>query len=147
MVMNRREFILSLTSGSLTGLSGCVNSNTGASSKLTVSSLEIANKETEEATVTVLLTDNENHVHFWETVVVDAFQTGDEETSRSAGYHEFDEQWTEPRDYQLFAKWLEGGEDHSNRVADLPLTDECAHIEIQIDEGIQFASSDAPCSE
>lgn len=140
--MNRRTFISSLAAGSMTLSAGCLGGERENPEELTVPALFSDNHETEPATVSVILTDSAETVHLWETVELDARTA---ETGGSVDTHEFEQEWLKPRDYRLYAKWVEGDQTNSTRLGRLPLAEECVHVGIEIDDGVEFISVNRPC--
>lgn len=92
--------------------------------------------------MTVIITDAEEEVHLWETIELEARTS---ETGGIVDSHEFADEWIEPRDYRIMVRWNAENKTYTDRIADLELVEECAHIILMIDDKIGMMLSSEPC--
>ena len=132
--MRRRSFFLG-AGAAVVGIAGCNRTAEQSSGRVTVPYLEVENYETSAATVTVLLTDTNQNVHLWKTVELDGSPA---RNGRRVHTHVFDDEWLEPRDYRLMVKWQEESSTRTTRVAGIMGVEDCAHLIVAIDGGIEY---------
>ena len=132
--MRRRRFFLGAGAAAV-GIAGCNRTAEQSSGQVTVPSLEVENYGTSAATVTVLLTDTNQNVHLWKTVELDGSPAGN---GRGVHTNVFDDEWLKPRDYRLMVKWQEESSTRTTRVAGMMGVEDCVHLIVAIDGGIEY---------